>query len=334
MTTTAATSRDHRFTSRRHERLDPSTAPLQLLVAYDGSPAAEAAIAAAGRLFDGALGQLLMVVESPPGYDRLRRAAFALDSAGVQHELEVLFREVTERRRDIAHRGLQLSKAVGLRLEPQVLARQGGESERILSQAETAQTDLIVVGSRGRGALARSLLGSTSTEVLHRAARPVLVVPAEPAETDGPALIAYDGSPSARAAVHAAGHLLAGRDVTITHIWSSPVPITLSGRAVARDSLDAAKFRYAAREAAAAVVDEGVALALEIGLQATGKSINSALGTWPAIAKAAHDQHATAIVTGSRGRGGLASAILGSVSAGLVRNAARPVLIVRASPLS
>jgi len=35
------------------------------------------------------------------------------------------------------------------------------------------------------------------------------------------------------------------------------------------------------------------------------------------------------IVAGCRGRGALASTVLGSVSAGLVHNADRPVLIVR-----
>jgi nucleotide-binding universal stress UspA family protein len=36
--------------------------------------------------------------------------------------------------------------------------------------------DLIVIGTRGRGAVRRSLLGSTAQEVLHRAAVPVVVV--------------------------------------------------------------------------------------------------------------------------------------------------------------
>jgi nucleotide-binding universal stress UspA family protein len=43
----------------------------------------------------------------------------------------------------------------------------------------------------------------------------------------------------------------------------------------------------------------------------------------------ASDRHATVIVAGSRGRGGLASTILGSVSSGLVHNAETPVLVVR-----
>jgi hypothetical protein len=42
---------------------------------------------------------------------------------------------------------------------------------------------LIVVGSDGRGAIGRALLGSVSTRLVHTASRPVLVVrPAAPAD--------------------------------------------------------------------------------------------------------------------------------------------------------
>jgi nucleotide-binding universal stress UspA family protein len=45
--------------------------------------------------------------------------------------------------------------------------------------------------------------------------------------------------------------------------------------------------------------------------------------------RAADDAGAALIVAGSRGRGGIASALLGSVSSGLAHNAGRPTLIVR-----
>ncbi len=54
---------------------------------------------------------------------------------------------------------------------------QGATRETILHEAARLHADLIVIGSRGHGALRRALLGSISEGVLHHATCPVLVVP-------------------------------------------------------------------------------------------------------------------------------------------------------------
>jgi nucleotide-binding universal stress UspA family protein len=46
----------------------------------------------------------------------------------------------------------------------------------IVTVAEDIEADLIVTGSRGRGPIARTVLGSVSTEILHHAPCDVLVV--------------------------------------------------------------------------------------------------------------------------------------------------------------
>jgi nucleotide-binding universal stress UspA family protein len=45
--------------------------------------------------------------------------------------------------------------------------------------AETHKSDLIVIGSRGMGAIGNLLLGSTASKILHLANIPVVVVPSE-----------------------------------------------------------------------------------------------------------------------------------------------------------
>jgi nucleotide-binding universal stress UspA family protein len=53
----------------------------------------------------------------------------------------------------------------------------GLPAQELLSAADDA--DMIVVGSRGAGGFARLLLGSVSTQVVHHASCPVVVIPAD-----------------------------------------------------------------------------------------------------------------------------------------------------------
>jgi nucleotide-binding universal stress UspA family protein len=52
---------------------------------------------------------------------------------------------------------------------------EGSPPEKILDVARTHDAGLIVIGSRGRGAVTGAVLGSVSSDVVHRSDRPVLV---------------------------------------------------------------------------------------------------------------------------------------------------------------
>ena len=64
-------------------------------------------------------------------------------------------------------------------LEVTALAIQGPTVDTIIAEANKLQADLIILGSHGHGALFRTLMGSVSEGVLHRAPCPVLIVPPE-----------------------------------------------------------------------------------------------------------------------------------------------------------
>jgi nucleotide-binding universal stress UspA family protein len=52
----------------------------------------------------------------------------------------------------------------------------GSPAERLTDLAEAENFDLIVVGSKGRGAVSRMLVGSTTDRLVHISRKPVLVV--------------------------------------------------------------------------------------------------------------------------------------------------------------
>jgi nucleotide-binding universal stress UspA family protein len=60
--------------------------------------------------------------------------------------------------------------------EVKLIVEIGSPGPTLTRLAEEMSCDVIVVGSRGRGAIKRALLGSISTHVVHNAPCPVLVV--------------------------------------------------------------------------------------------------------------------------------------------------------------
>jgi nucleotide-binding universal stress UspA family protein len=61
--------------------------------------------------------------------------------------------------------------------EVRAMVTSGTPVDEILTAARRQQADLIVIGTRGLGKVARMLLGSTTDRVLRRARVPVLAVP-------------------------------------------------------------------------------------------------------------------------------------------------------------
>ncbi len=60
--------------------------------------------------------------------------------------------------------------------DPARLVLFGSPADALVEAAQAGQADLLVVGSRGHGAVSRVLLGSTSGRVVHVSTGPVLVV--------------------------------------------------------------------------------------------------------------------------------------------------------------
>ncbi len=307
-----------------------------LLIAFDGSAAAEAAVRAAGALFPGARATVLTIHEPAISPTTTFRAGGALMSPElIERNLTELQREIVAESEAAAADGARLAEAAGLGAEPAVAAGERQPWEPILAAAAEREADVVVCGTRGRGPVARSVLGSTSSSLLHHADRAVLVVPEADVSPDGPVLIAYDGSPAADEAIAAVGRLLSGKPALVVHAWESPLRHSVSGRAlsgapVAELRQVSGDFETWLRETAQATVEDGAGLARNAGLEASGEAVESSSTAWRVLTATAETHDATVIVAGSQGHGRVASVLLGSVSAGLVHHAERPVLIIRA----
>jgi nucleotide-binding universal stress UspA family protein len=140
-----------------------------ILVAIDGSPDAYQALTQAIDLAESEHARLTIfsAVVTPPtaayiGGGGAVAAAFARDA---ETETEKVLRAALERVPD------RVSVSTVLSGEPVRLA--------LIHQIAAGHHDLVVMGSRGRGAVRSVLLGSVSHYVLNHSAVPVLIVHAE-----------------------------------------------------------------------------------------------------------------------------------------------------------
>jgi nucleotide-binding universal stress UspA family protein len=140
-------------------------------------------------------------------------------------------------------------------------------------------------------------------------------------------VVAYDGSEDARRAVTVARDLLDAERAIIVHVRVLPMPPLIGADPAAgqSDSPYEEQERQADR-----VVADGVEAAKQAGFEAEAvvKTADSMTGVWKALLDVAEEKGAAAVVAGHRGISRFSSALLGSVSNGLVNHAQIPVLVV------
>jgi nucleotide-binding universal stress UspA family protein len=140
-------------------------------------------------------------------------------------------------------------------------------------------------------------------------------------------LLCFDGSEPAREAIVKAAGILRERRALVLHVYRSAqeLAIPYGGVAFGRETPNIAKEIM---EHAHGVAEQGARLAREAGFDAEALHVEAHGRIPDTILDVARDRDAAVIVTGSRGLGGVKLALLGSVSAGLLHGADRPVLVL------
>jgi nucleotide-binding universal stress UspA family protein len=284
-----------------------------IIVGVDGSPASHAAISWATR--DAVMRNVPLILVHAinlfaatwPESPEVEEVAIWQEDAG---------RRILDDAFKIANDSMQSGRSIPI------------ERELIFSRAVPTLVELsrraecLVVGNRGRGALARSVLGSVSTSVVRHAHCPVAVVrhPAE-AKSDqrhAPVLLGIDGSPASELATAIAFDEASRRGVALVavHAWTDIVILELPGldwSAVKAEEQRSLTERLAGWQERYPDVEVHSQLICD---------------------RAAHvivqkSKSAQLVVLGSHGRGAAGRTLLGSVSNAVLQSVHAPIIVAR-----
>jgi nucleotide-binding universal stress UspA family protein len=145
-----------------------------ILICYDGSDDARAAVADAGRVLAGHPAIVLTVWE-PIAEVLARTAAGTAVMAGLSTPIAADDEAETEARR-VAEEGTEIARTAGFDASPRVCPQTMTVADTIIAQADRANATAIVMGTRGRTGL-QSVMGSVSHAVVQKSDRAVMVVP-------------------------------------------------------------------------------------------------------------------------------------------------------------
>ena len=289
------------------------TSAQPVVVGLDRSPQAYAALEHAAALAERRHLPMLLVHAYEPSYYAVRSSvAGTPDAEGVMRNVaERLVADAVDTVTTF-HPDLEVST----RFEP------GSAAEKLLEESERAH--VVVLGSRGSGGFADLLLGSTTLHVAAHATCPVIAVPA-PGDAAVPregVLVGVDWSAVSETAIGYAFEAAAetGQPLAAIHAWYD-VASTGTGRMMA--------LGY---DPAAVLEEERLTLAESMagwGEKFPDVQVHArvVLGhPVSVLCRAAGES--SLLVVGCRGRGSVRSALLGSVSHGVLHHAKVPVAVV------
>jgi nucleotide-binding universal stress UspA family protein len=309
---------------------------MKVLLATDGSDGARAAADFLRRLplpRDTRVA-ILTVIDK----EALRGKRKAELDPGEREDLRGVKETLRQEAREALGREQARLRAAGWKVS--CFTRTGHPAEVIVRAAAKRRADLVVVGSHGRTALKRFLLGSVSDRVRQYAPCSVLVVkpPVVAAPSGGGGepplagigtpplhvLVAYDDSPPAREAVSLLASLPFEPTARVTVLTVLPL-LTLYRQDIKQRLSWAWRARKAAARQALARVTEEV----EWATPQVEAVLTEGADVSDRLLAAAAEREADLVVLGHKGRGAIEEFLLGSVTSRVAHHAPCSVLAVR-----
>lgn len=200
----------------------------------------------------------------------------------------------------------------------------GEPVEAIVQTVREVRADMLIVGTRGRGGMARALLGSVAEALVKVAPCPVAVVRKfdQAMVGIGPLLAPTDLSGGASHAVRAAALLARRLGVRLALLHVLPEAVAAKGEDDMTTRRKALRMRQDAEVRLRTVIET-----LHLDLQQVDLHLVTGVDA-DQIVKTAKQIHAGCIVMGTRGLTGLPRVLLGSVTDQVLRHAPCPVVVV------
>ncbi|NUT44323.1 MAG: universal stress protein [Thermoactinospora sp.] len=219
---------------------------------------------------------------------------------------------------EILARAEEIARARQPHVEVATALAEGPVALTLRDQAKDASA--IVVGSRGLGGFAGALLGSVSIHVAGQAHCPVVVVHADQGPVKGLIVVGVDDSPECEPALeYAFGQAsMLGARVLAVHGWQLPTGLGSPELYFDMDEIRTARHQV--------VADRLAAMAEKFPQVEVAEMVRNA---HPVDLLVQASAEADLVVVGSHGRGAVRSALLGSVSRGVLHHARCAVAVVR-----
>lgn len=311
---------------------------MKMLIGYDGSDCAEAALDDLQRagLAPEAEAMIVSVTElwlpppPPSSYEIVEQARHV----GVPADLKTVYERDSPPLEEARNLALKASRRVRAKFpewKVETEAFYGSPAREIIQKAEEWKADLIVVGSHGRSALGRLVLGSVSQKVLTEAHCSVRVARGRVEVEPSPVriLLGVDGSPEAELAVRevASRRWPQGSEARVV-IVEDPLTPTMFGRFIPPVKRAVEESNREELEWVEEIIEKAGRELKTAELKVTSSIIE---GTPKhVLVEEAESWDADCIFVGSTGIGRLGRFLLGSVSAAVAARASCSVEVIRA----